>query len=402
MASMVYFKEKVDPNLCFLSTVYITSLIANLAIGYRYVRLGFLTQSGGVLIFPFSLIISDIIAEAYGNQLAKKLVLYGIVCQFIFALYAGAIIRLPAPNFLQHAEFYVQIFDPYITFAFASTVSIWIGSKINIVLLSKLSECIGGRLFALRTIVSSSVGEFIVTLTSMLLANYSRMDLMTLMYMVVCCFSVKTAITMIGIWPAALIVYKIENPERKLLNSKNEWIKHPMRFAFRLLKLAWHAKGYIYHLESINLKTQKVNLYFRGARGVITLPLQHMVTDMAIIRHMKSIDSAHLGYHYSKIENLQQASLVNSVPHFRMPEPNIGQYCLKIMAVDRDKKLTISDKRNCTAFKKKPSDLYDDINFIERFEPAQSLYIGYLAGKMEKTANQLTTVRKAPFLRVIK
>jgi queuosine precursor transporter len=305
MKSTISFKENYDTNILLLTGLYITSLLANLAFGYRYINLGFLNQSGGIFIFPFSFIISDIVTEIYGSTLAKKMVIYGIGCQFIFAIYAFFLIHLPAPNFLKNAYMYHEIFSPYLTFAFASSMGIWIGSMVNIFLLSKLSEFSGCEYFAVRSFVASTFGEFLVTVISMMIANYSKMDFQTLVYMIGSCFFVKTLISVIAIWPAAIIVYQLEN--RNQNNTLFKGYLNPVIYIKKLLYAAWTAKSYIYNLELINLDTHMVHMYYKGTRGIVKLNIHKIVFNKELINKFKSIDAAHIGYYYGQTETKEQS-----------------------------------------------------------------------------------------------
>ncbi len=290
MQKIIYFKERADTKislLSLLSVIYITSLLANLAIGYRYISIGPFDQSGGIFIFPISFIINGIIAELYGSELAKKLVLYGIICQLIFALYAFFIIRLPAPHFLNHKETYYFVFNSYFNFAIASTISIWIGSKVNIIILSKLSEFFGGKYFALRSFLASTAGEFLVTVISMFIANFHKMSINNLIYMIICCFFVKTIISFFAIWPAALVVHKIENPREFHDSFSFEKLLKPISFIKNIFYVAWNVKGCSYNLESINIESKKVNLYFKGAKGEVSFLLKNLVFNFSIINRMK-------------------------------------------------------------------------------------------------------------------
>lgn len=235
----VFFKEKVDYSIVVLMALYITSLLANLAVGYRYISIGNLIQSGGIFIFPWSFIISDIVTERYGSIFAKKMVKYGIICQFIFAIYAYSVIHLPAPEILLNEKIYYQVFSPYLNFALASSISIWLGSWVNIVLLSKLSALVGGKYFALRSLLSSTAGELLVTIVSMLIANYGKMENNLLIYMICCCFFIKTIISFVAIWPAAVFLSFLQNDRNKDLLLTIDNIKHPIRF---LKNLAWFKK----------------------------------------------------------------------------------------------------------------------------------------------------------------
>jgi uncharacterized integral membrane protein (TIGR00697 family) len=389
MQKTIFFKEQADTRISFLSVIYITSLLANLTVGYRYISIGAFVQSGGIFIFPISFIISDIITETYGTDLARKLVIYGILSQIIFALYALLVINLPEPSFLNNPAAYYYVFSSYLYFSLASTFSIWIGSKVNIILLSKLSEYVGGKYFAMRSFVASTAGEFLVTSISMCIANFNKMELNNLIYMILCCFVLKTIISFFAIWPAALVVYSIENPGKlkKLFSIKN--IFRPVTILVNLFNTAWNAKGYLYNLESINLDTKKVSVYFKGTRGVVVLNIRTLALDSAIITRMKSIDVSHVGYYYAMIGNLDSNRIAVNDQRKLLESYNLKAGIFNIKAIGRDGKLVIEDSRNLLLFNKFPLDVYQNKKLIENFSTSQALYIGYLAGLSEYTARNL-------------
>lgn len=375
MSKFITFKEKADTNISLLSVLYITSLLTNLAIGYRYISIGFLIQSGGIFIFPISFIISDILTEVYGSNLAKKLVYYGIIAQFIFALYIYCIIRTPHPAFLQNSNQYYLIFNPYIKFAFASTLSILIGSKVNICVLSKLSTYVGGKYFAIRSFIASTIGELLVTFISMIVANYNRVSLNNLLFMVLCCFTVKTVISFLAIWPAAIVVYKLEKQTGINIGFKNNNI---INFLKNLAKVAWSAKSYAYNLESIDLIHNKVNLYYKGTRGLISIPFKEILNNRDIINKCSCIDAANIGYYFShyqcqQIENKQQ----NKEP-YNIESVSLEKGQVNILTIDRLGRISIQHNKIVTFYY--PNEIFNNVSLLNSFNPSQALYIGYLAG----------------------
>lgn len=401
MKKTIYFNGKTDQKIILLSALYVTSLLANLAMGYRYINLGLLTQSGGIFIFPISFIISDIIAEVYGAELAKRLITYGITCQLIFAIYAFFIIRIPAPEFLNNKNAYYIVFNAYLTFAMASSISIWIGTKTNIFLLGRLSEYAGGKYFALRSFLASTIGELLVTIISMCLANFEKISLDNLVYMIMCCFFVKTIISFIAIWPAALVVLLFENPPKVYDLFSIEQISNPLKFLKTLFINAWNAKGYMYSLESINIPRRKANLYFKGSRGGGPFYLHKLISDFSIINKMKAEDAAHIGYYSAFIKNSDSKKTycndnIASNNHY-----NLNKGLFNIQAISRDGKLIIEDIRNAVIFKKTPLAIYRNQGLIEQFSRTQALYIGYLAG-LSEYAEKYDESNELTYLQLIK
>lgn len=399
MRDIIFFKEKADTTICLFSVLYVTSLLANLAFGYRYINIGSFIQSGGIFIFPISFIISDILTEIYGSNLAKKLVLYGVACQFIFALYAFFIVHIPAPSFLFNKNIYYEVFSPYLKFAIASTSSIVIGAWVNIVLLSKFSEYIGGKYFALRALMASTVGELLVTVISMFIANMNRVSLDMLLYMICCCFFMKTIISFFAIWPAAIIVSKIENPDDSDISIYN--IKRPIKYIKNLFLVAWNAQGYVYNLEFINIFTRKVSLYYKGSRGVIMLPLDKVISNESIITKIKPMDAAHIGYYFGLTSDRSEG---NSSYLINKKDLGINQILKKggynITSINRMGKLRIEDSKSKLMIEKMPTELYGNRSHMIKFSPSQALYIGYLASLEEKSRVK-DSISNHPYLRLV-
>lgn len=382
MRNIINFKEKADIRLCFYAALYITALLANLAFGYRYISFGAFNQSGGIIIFPFSFIISDILTEKYGSFVAKRLLYYGILCQFIFALYAAFIIRMPAPGFLIHKEVYSLVFDPYLQFSIASSISIWIGSVVNIVFLSKLSEYYGGKYFALRSFIASTTGEFLVTFISMIIANFSRMELNDLFYMIFCCFILKTIISFFAIWPAAIVVYNMDEGGEYDVSLKWKNLKNPIKYIKNIALASWYAKGYVYNLELINTETKKAEMYYKGSRKLVSIPLNRLFFCEEIISRCPSIDAAHIGYYSACTGSLNYTG--KSL--FEGNVQKLADGVLNIRSINRNKKITIYDSKNEMVFSKNPCDIYFNKKLIERFSSTQALYIGYLTGIYERSS----------------
>lgn len=399
MNDIIHFKERSDYNIVILTSIYITSLLANLAVGYRYINLGILIQSGGIFIFPISFIVSNIIAERYGSALAKKILYYGIMCQSIFAGYAYLIVHLPAPDFLMNKDIYYQVFNPYLNFAMASTISILIGAWLNIVLLSKFSEYVGGKYFAARSFFASSIGELVVTVVSMIIANYGRLDNHQLVYMIACCFLVKTLISLIAIWPAAIVVYLLQENNDTDISLTYDNLKTPFLYLRTLAIISWTTRSYLYNLESINLNNTKTNLYFKGSRASVELNLNKVVMNTSIISKTSPRDASYIGYYYGFLIDKEKKLITWNLSTNMYLKKG---YCLNISSISRNGMLNIIDNDGIIFGSFNPKEIYEDKSFITKFDSSQALYIGYLTGESHRLGKNNISNNKAPKLTLVK
>jgi queuosine precursor transporter len=385
MEKVIKFKSQADMTISVLGGLYVTMLIANLAVGYRYIDLWGIIQSGGIFIFPISFVISDIVSEKYGSKCANKLTFLGLSCLMIFSLYAFLIVKLPAPDFLIGKEKYEDVFKPYLLFAISSLVSIGVGAVINIKILSKMSAYMNGGYFALRSFISSSIGELFVTVISMLIANWTRMGHSTLLYMIACCFFVKTLISFLAIWPAAVIVYFLNNKEEKEVFTSLKNYKHPLVLIKKLILISWYARGYVYQLESINLENKKVFLSYRGTRSEVVLDLSNIALNSNIIPNMSSSDAIEIGFYSGSLGcafggGLNELTQRLSKKRKYGKEIYLKRGSLDIESIMRDGKLNLMDHVSKTNISKYPIEIYRNQTLVDKLDSTQAVYIGCLAG----------------------
>lgn len=398
MANMLYFKEKADFAMSVLVALYVMILIANLAMGYRYIDVCGIVQSGGIFIFPFSFIISDIISEIYGSRYANFLLGLGLSCLVIFALYAFIVVRLPAPLFLADKEKFFDVFNPYMLFAWSSVISIGIGTSINTAVLGKMSAYLNGEYFVLRSFVSSTIGELFVTVVSMLIANWSRMEFSTLAYMATCCFLVKMTISFLAIWPASVIIYFINNEGHAKSFFCRKALLNPIATLKKLAELAWHTRGYAYCLEAIDLDKENVHLAYRARRGVVILGLSEVVLKRDIMANISPENALEIGFYYGRLGCEFGKGLKAPRVTKRSTKKVEGFYLkkgyLNILSITRDGQLNFLSTKDNTRFSKHPADIYRDKSLIDNLDATQAAYIGCLAGMYHNRHKEKPILRK--------
>lgn len=381
MEKIIYFNKKSDKTLGILTSLYITSLLANVAIGYRYITIYNIDVAGGVFIFPLSFMLSDIITEQYDNGYAKALIFYGVLCQLIFSLYIHFVIRMPYPSFWHNNDIYFKVMDPYLRFTFASATSIIIGSWLNIHFLSKWSGLLHGKYFGLRSLGSSFIGELFITIFSMLVANFGIMKNSQLMYMMICCFTVKTIISLIAVWPAAFVVCMLKNEE-----IQSEQQEKSNYFQKIILAIKNFSKP-SFRLDKIDTERKNVSIYCRGARIVINKKFSEAILNAEMIHNMNPIHSAYIGYYFGLFTEEH-----NSCINFLLNKNNKPKFYLRfsknkytISSITRDGKINYY-KNECTNefWTQKPIEIYRNEAILEKFDASHACYIGILVGLEQK------------------
>lgn len=150
--------------------IFITCLITANIIAVKLVNLFGLILPAGVLIFPISYIIGDVLTEVYGYGRARRVIWLGFFCNFIavLAIWLGMI--LPAASFWDGQDAYVRILGYTPRLLLASFLAYLVGEFANSFVLAKLKIATRGRWLWLRTIGSTLIGQGLDSLVFISLA----------------------------------------------------------------------------------------------------------------------------------------------------------------------------------------------------------------------------------------
>lgn len=138
---------------------FVASLIVSNIVAVKLVQFGPWIVPAGVIVFPISYIIGDILTEVYGYRRTRQVIWLGFGCNLaVAAAIAGAIALPPAP-FWEHQAAYEQILGFAPRLLAASFVAYLVGEFANAYVLARLKVLTAGRWLWLRTIGSTLVGQ---------------------------------------------------------------------------------------------------------------------------------------------------------------------------------------------------------------------------------------------------
>jgi queuosine precursor transporter len=113
----------------------------------------------GVLFFPISYIIGDMLTEVYGYARARRVIWTGFAALAFMAFMAWVVVALPpAPGWTGQAA-YVEVFGNSWRIVLASMLAFWAGEFANSLVLAKLKLKDNGRRMGLRFVASTIVGQ---------------------------------------------------------------------------------------------------------------------------------------------------------------------------------------------------------------------------------------------------
>ena len=113
----------------------------------------------GILFFPISYVIGDVLTEVYGYARGRRVIWAGTVAVLFMALMSWIVVALPpAPGWINQAA-YETVFGQVPRIVLASVCAFWAGEFVNSYVLARMKLMTEGRYLWSRTIGSTIAGE---------------------------------------------------------------------------------------------------------------------------------------------------------------------------------------------------------------------------------------------------
>ncbi len=169
--------------------------------------------SAGSLILPLWFVISDIIAEVYGFEISKKIFWYTLICQFFFVAFTYSLAHLPSPTFWHSQQAYNLVTGNIIHLYFGGLFAIIAAGYVNIYFITKWKKLVEGRIFWLRSIGSSTIGEAFYTALAFLLMFIGTSFMTKVTMFILWAYLFKVIYAIIFALPANIIVNLLKKAE---------------------------------------------------------------------------------------------------------------------------------------------------------------------------------------------
>lgn len=139
--------------------LFVTSLLIANIIAVKLISLGGLVMPAGIVIFPISYIVGDVLTEVYGFRRARQVIWLGFFCNVlaVLAIWVGQV--LPGAVFWDAQAAYERILGFAPRLLLASFCAYLVGEFANSFVLAKMKIWTEGRMLWARTIGSTIVGQ---------------------------------------------------------------------------------------------------------------------------------------------------------------------------------------------------------------------------------------------------
>jgi uncharacterized integral membrane protein (TIGR00697 family) len=154
----------------FMMAAFVTILLLSNVLGAGKVAIVTLPWIGpwpfgaGILFFPVSYVLGDVLTEVYGYARARRCIWAGFGAMLFMAFMATVVVALPPAPDWKGQSAYEAVFGQVPRIVFASIAAFWAGEFANSVVLAKMKVWTEGRYLWTRTIGSTIIGEGIDSL----------------------------------------------------------------------------------------------------------------------------------------------------------------------------------------------------------------------------------------------
>ena len=171
----------------FVMAAFVTVLLLSNVLGAGKVALIDLPWFGewpfgaGILFFPISYVIGDVLTEVYGFARARRCIWAGFGAMLFMAFMSFVVVALPPADSWHGQDAYEQVFGQVPRIVFASMIAFWVGEFVNSYVLARMKIWTRGRHLWTRTIGSTVAGQGVDSLIFYPLAFYGVWDNRTLL-----------------------------------------------------------------------------------------------------------------------------------------------------------------------------------------------------------------------------
>lgn len=157
----------------------------------KLITIGSNVTLAGAIVVPVLFSISDIMTEIYGYKIAKNIIIFAFLCQIIFAIITFILSHLSSPSYWHGQNAYDFVLGPVIRISIASFIAYFLSSTLNIYILSRWKYLWQGKLFWVRSLGSSTIGELLFTVLAVISIKHGELPWNILLDIIVVSYLIK-------------------------------------------------------------------------------------------------------------------------------------------------------------------------------------------------------------------
>ena len=202
--------------LHYISAALVALYLTTNVVAAKQANLFGYTVTAGTLLFPFLLVIGDIMAEVYGYARSRKVILIGFFAMVFFSAITQLALFLPAAAAWTGQAAYQTVLGVIPRIAFASLVNYLLTDLVNAWVISKLKLIQGKTGFPLRAVASTVVAQALDGMCFYPLAFYGIIPTPILLEIIVTSWFIKVGLEIAALpitTPLVAYIKKLEGVE---------------------------------------------------------------------------------------------------------------------------------------------------------------------------------------------
>ena len=152
-------EQRISVLFMFYGILFCVCLITANVLETKQISLGPANMTAGLIVFPVSYIINDVVCEVWGYGRARLLIWLGFAMNFFFVGMGAIADWIPGASYWDGEEGFHQIFGLAPRIAGASFLAFVCGSFVNAYVMSRMKLSSKGKNFSARAVLSTIFGE---------------------------------------------------------------------------------------------------------------------------------------------------------------------------------------------------------------------------------------------------
>jgi len=188
-------------------------IVANI-VGQKLITVGGIDITAGLLIFPITYILNDLIAEVWGYRKMRLIIWSAFMLNFFAVLVFRISIWAPASPHFQFQQAFKIVLHNSERIAVASFIAFLFGSFLNAYVMSKMKIMQRGKNFSIRAVVSTIVGEGADSLVFFTIAFTGVISRHQLILLILTQTALKTAYEIVALPLTNYVVNRVKKYEK--------------------------------------------------------------------------------------------------------------------------------------------------------------------------------------------
>ena len=152
-------QQRISVLFMLYGILFCVCLITANVLETKQISFGPANMTAGLIVFPVSYIINDVVCEVWGYGRTRLLIWMGFAMNFLFVFFGAVADWIPGASYWDGEEGFHQIFGLAPRIAGASFLAFLVGSFLNAYVMSRMKVASQGKHFSVRAIASTIVGE---------------------------------------------------------------------------------------------------------------------------------------------------------------------------------------------------------------------------------------------------